>query len=429
MENKRLKCSVVILLSLLMAFMLMPATVMADEPEVMEYIDFYDLEFVEMFDYEAYINQPGNEHLLEEFLYTQHRMIVQADAVDAYAQMIEHFFVVVDGNLQLVYPYNYAGAYVDYDTLVIQLTCISDESTAFYRRLVGRGAPVVFKQVQFSFNELITFGEMFVDAMEIPVVSFGFSTMDNAYRIVLDQNDHMSHMLVDNMSAATRFMPVPVIFELGEKFEFTSLRGGEQLTGARTAFSVGLTGRRTSGGANALITTGHTFTSFDAGTTISRNGQAIGTVAMSTAGHVFNGSPGTSNGDWAIINLNAHGTSMMTNFIRTGDRITGSRGSGTIPVGTTVRGAGQFSAFSGVVINVNDSMNMPAPHSTISGLTSVNRTGSVQPVQGDSGGTIWSTPVTGTNLFEGVLAGRRGTDVWLFSPLRWAHPHFVIANS
>lgn len=58
-----------------------------------------------------------------------------------------------------MYPDSYAGAYVDYDILVIQLTDISYAETSFYTDLLGANAPIRFEEVRFSMNELNAYGE------------------------------------------------------------------------------------------------------------------------------------------------------------------------------------------------------------------------------------------------------------------------------
>jgi hypothetical protein len=151
--------------------------------------------------------------------------------------------------------------------------------------LVGHDAPVIFKQVNFSFNQLTAFGEMFVESISVPLVSFGFDTMNNAYRITLDQNYYGSALVSESFNVATRFMPIPLIIALCEPQEFQSLTGGSQINQSLSRrFSVGITGRR-AGGINALLTTGHAFHDIMSAVTVTSGGQAIGNLEMFRVGH------------------------------------------------------------------------------------------------------------------------------------------------
>jgi len=89
--------------------------------------------------------------LLAEYMEIRRLMEIQAPAVAVYNVLMQAFF----NGIELVYTDTYAGAFIDYDTLVIQLTDISADVTAFYVALLGYDAPIRFKQVEFSLNQLI----------------------------------------------------------------------------------------------------------------------------------------------------------------------------------------------------------------------------------------------------------------------------------
>jgi hypothetical protein len=312
---------------------------------------------------------------------------------------------------------------VDYDTLVIQLTCISDESTAFYWDLVGRDAPVVFKQVEFSLNQLIAFGEIFVEAIDAPLVSFGFDTMANSFRITLDKNCDSSMQVEESFGMTARFMPIPLIIALCEPAFDMALIGGTQISGNGRSFSVGITGRSRIIPGNALLTTGHAFHYTETGTPVRRGTQEIGRLQVFRDGRHFAGDTGTIHGDWAVVNLNASGSSMMTNMLRSGDRINSWRGSSAAPVGTVVMGTGAMTLrWSGQVRDVNIEVINSNNHRR-TGITRVAPIGNTAPTNGDSGGPIWSTS-TSLTMFEGVLSA--GSPIfWYYSPLMWASAHFT----
>ena len=444
MSKHKVKLLAALVLSLTMVVMLIPATAARAqytndyalynqyyELDAELYIDFYDLDIIDAFDFETYISLIQDDNLRAEMLEHQHRMVVQVSAVEAYNRMMEQFLTTVDGNLQLVYPDDYAGAYVDYDTLVIQLTCISDESIAFYRRLVGRDAPVVFKQVEHSFNQLIAFGEMFVEAIDVPLVSFGFDTMNNAYRITLDQNYAGSMAVMESFSATARFMPVPLIIYLCEPSEEQALTGGSGITTPHVNgdFSVGLAGRR-SGNVNALLTTGHAFRRFNnvaSGTVpVFRGSQLIGHLDMFRVETYSSGWPNTANGDWAVIHLNSTGSAMMTNQTRTGERM--QAWAPTAPAGATVRGIGVHSIWQATVTDVNQSVvsrGADGIYRQSHGITRARFVGAAVSQGGDSGGTIFMSG--GINTFVGVHASRTSTHTY-FSPLAWV-PNFAPLTS
>ena len=127
------------------------------------------------------------EHDTEHFFETQRQMIAQAPAVDALNVLMNEFFTDVTGYWTLVYPDIYAGSFLDNDILVIQLTDISDEATAFYRYLLDSIAPITFRQVEFSINELTAFGDIFAETLDTAlIVGRGFDALYNKYRIYLD---------------------------------------------------------------------------------------------------------------------------------------------------------------------------------------------------------------------------------------------------
>ncbi|MCL2388483.1 MAG: hypothetical protein FWC89_13190 [Defluviitaleaceae bacterium] len=218
----------------------------------------------------------ADDNSLEWLEEARHLAAVQAPAVEAYNVIMNVFFNEFYG--VFVHPDNYAGAYVDYDTLVILLTDISDESKAFYTNLLGYNAPITFKQVDFSLNQLVSFGEMFVHVIDVPVLSHGFCTMDNVYRIAVYQNCTESIQLASRFNDSRTFLPVPISIDLCSPAVGNSLVGGSQITRGTVSFSVGLTGVLRDTTTPALITAGHAFQGPPVSTAISSNGQQIGTL-------------------------------------------------------------------------------------------------------------------------------------------------------
>ena len=364
-----------------------------------------------------------DEEFLEQFAESTRVMHRQGAAILAYNVLMDAFRNEYG---EVVHPDDYAGAYIDYDTLMIQLTDTSPENIAFYTSMFEPEAPISFKQVQFSFNQLTMFGEVFVESLEAPIVSFGYDTLNNVFNITLDQNSPDSLQAINDFNMYSRFFPIPITLGLGEPIELAALIGGEGLSrpGLPQVFSIGLTGRRPNNTQqSALITTGHAFLGVPIGTPVLSDGREIGTLAAFRFGSLSGGSPAPgTHGDWAVINLNGEGSARVTNLIRTGQRITGATSS--VPVLTEVMGTGtQTRLWTGTVNAVGQTFwihNM-----NVTGLTRIGIPWGSAPVPGDSGGTIFHTPVPNLNMFAGVHAGNMGTVSWYFSPFSNFSNHFT----
>jgi len=433
-----------------------PILVMAEEGLIAE-VDFdlsdliyFDDDF-EPFDFEAYLAELylTDFESYQNFRELQRLSAVQHYAIVAYNQLMSHFLTETNEGNILIYSEHYAGAFIDYDTLVVQLTDLSDSVIAFYTSLFEPNAPIRFIQVNFSLNELIAFGEVFVDALKeanLSVTSFGFDTMRNTYSIGLDQNSLESLQMMDIFSSMSRFMDIPVDFELEEKaVGYSGLTGGSRMhfTGGAGGFSLGITGYALYGGrwVPALMTTGHAFIG-------ARPGQLVIHSAFGIIGHlggyrvgdfdaVSSGfGPGrfgpTNGGDWAVVILNSLGSQLMTNQVQTGQRIT-SQSNGFMPVNAVVFGSGfQTPFYSGRILHAtgrNIEMFFVTTtglvRTTVRNLAVVSRDPRINPqlpVGGDSGGTIFTDVgidfgFPGINSFAGVLAGgnESGT-MWFYSP-------------
>ena len=376
----------------------------------------------------------------------------QSPMVAAYNVIIETF---INDYGQLVYPDNFAGAYVGYDTLVIQLTDLTDESIGFYTSLLGYDAPISFKEVDFSTNQLAAFGEVFLHAVDVPVLSFGTDTMNNVFSVTVYQNCEESLQLIENFDATRRFLPIPVAIDIGMPAETTVLRGGTEITRVQgtPGFSVGITGwaRGIAGSGPALVTTGHVFRNAQPGANVWSGNQLIGTLSSFRMGYRLN-TPGLAtgptllpfpanfplvpgrDGDFAIITLTSD--AFLTNELRNGVRPIGT--STRAPVGTFVMGVGRLSIWAGLIRETNFTVTMPRPDSTdtdyyIHGLTRVAPTIGT-PIQGDSGGAIfYEFNIPGSlnmvTLFSGVQSAKTirsngQTYQWYYSPLISFHNYF-----
>jgi len=397
----------------------------------MEYLNWYDFDTNDVFDEYTGLNVEILEdpELLEWFMYSRKIMRLQYDAIEAYNLLMGEFICTENGWLEFVYSDDYAGAFIDDNhNLIVQLTNMDCSTMEVYNILVEYSDVVQFVEVAHSLNELNDFGHFFVEVLEesdLQITSFGIDVKNNSFSISLYYADPESAAFVDSFSIMARALPVPISINLGVHMESRALEGGSGIGISQmgSGFSVGATGRSPMG--NALVTTGH-FEHISHNRAVFRGTTQIGTVMSFRAGNTGGGNPGTVNGDWSIISLNATGSTMMTNRLRTGEFLGPVSDPRISPPGTFVAGTGMMTlSWGGRIYRTNQHFPTQS-HGTITGVTIVDYTGSNNSsVRGDSGGTIVSGSTTGGGLvFQGVLVGGRQHPVtrqpqWIFTPYHW----------
>jgi len=414
-------------------------TYSGDIPAV-EYINFYDLNIVDVFCEDTGLNMEiiENPELLEQFLYSREIMRLQSYAIEAYNLLMREFICTANDGMQFIFRDDYAGAFIDDNhNLIIQLTNLDQSTVEIYNTLVEYSDVVSFTDVEFSLNELTEFGLSFVDMLDdanLQIASHGVDAVNNSYRIALYYADPESVAFKNNFNDMSRMLPIPISIELGSSMEL-SLTGGSRIVGPVTAFSVGATGTTFRGGHGALVTTGH-FTGINVGTVVRANDIPIGVVLAYRRGIEHGGNPGTTHGDWAIISLNNFGAGMMTNRIRTGERLLPSWGI-VAPIGTIVGGTGHIN-ISRLGTIVYTGQTFGAANAT--GVTFVRPIGGVFD-EGDSGGTVYrfNDPFSPRELtFEGVITGIRNIRLvetgeiirqyWVYTPFHWFSHLFAPAS-
>ena len=400
---------------------------------IIEYIDFYDLYIVDVFcDYTG-LNMKllENPELLTQFLYEREIMCQQAYALEAYNLLMDEFMSRNrSGEIEFNFWDNYAGAFIDENhNLVLQLTDMERSVVAQYLSLVNYSDVVRLKEATFSLNELNELGRTFVDALQesnLQVASYGLDIRNNSFDISLNYADEESIAFINNFSIISRTLSMPITICLGAGIEINAadrLDGGAPIgTFARPEqYSIGATGVSPSG-QNVLVTTGH-ISEIRTGMAIIRNSVSIGTVLAFRNGPHGGGSPGTNNGDWAIISLNSRGVELMTNRLRTGERLsTGWQDLRLRPQGTLVQGTGaRTMIWSGTVAYTL--RTFPSASGTSNGITFVTPSTSIRPTHGDSGGTIFVRDTSGLLRFDGVVTGlwQSGgvTQYWVYTPAIW----------
>jgi len=253
----------------------------------------------------------------------------------------------------------------------------------------AQNRPLTRSDVEFSLNELTKFGLSFVDMLDeanLQIASHGVDAINNSYRIALYYADPESVAFINNFSDMSRMLPIPISIELGSSMEL-SLPGGSHIDSRPLDdMSVGATGITFRGGYAALVTTGHIRALRarpDVGVWQGNTSTVIGSVMAFRDGPYHGGNPGTTHGDWAIVRLNDAGARMVTNRIRTGERLLPSFGV-FAPIGTLVGGTGRHTMN---LMGTIDRVNQTWGHAT--GMTYVAPVGSGIGIEGDSGGTVF----------------------------------------
>jgi len=375
------------------------------------YIDFYDLTIVDVFCDETGLNMEliNNPEMLESFLYTQERMRLQEPAILAYNMIMREFIRISDYGMEIIYPDDYAGAFIDENNnLVVQLTSLDRSSVGFYNSLVKYSDVVSFVEVEFSLNELHEFGRMFADMLienGLQVTSDGIDVINNIYDISLYYADEASISFIKSFNLMSRALPIPITIGLGSPMNML-LQGGTAIgTSTRPmAASIGATGIGPRG--NVLVTTGH-ITGIYIGMQITFHGMPIGHVAAFRRGHLHGGNPGSTQGDWAIVSLNDMGISLMTRRMRTGQELRPFPNDRLLALGTTVSGTGFRTLFWSGEIAHRNRRTLMRDGVYVDGLHWV-RSRTI-PDFGDSGGTVFygSGP-----WLEGVISAYVGPYFW-----------------
>ena len=384
-----------------------------------------------------------DEETLAHILEVRATMNRQAPAVEAYNILIESFLTECR---ELVFPDTYAGAFIgDHYLLVIQVTSMNRATTDFYVNLLGTDAPIAFKEVEFSLNQLNRYGEAFVESINARVVAFGVDVLNNSFQVLLDKNCEENVRFVSYFNQnIQRVSGIPINLGLCQPSVASfNLWGGVQLTNALGSFSVGLTGMYN--GRPALLTTGHAFIWwYDMnereftilGRDVFRPGitGTIGTLQRLSMGNATFGNPigFLGSGDWAIVSLNATGERHLSNVVNT---IPARRVGGTllnVPINTMIIGSGnQTPQYTGYVTTTTMTSRIVVRnlfYVDVRGVVGFHVISASTPRAGDSGGPLLFFSNNRYNLV-GVFCAAPPTGAWprrfYFSPLMWVPSSFV----
>ena len=172
----------------------------------------------------------------------ENMFVIQREAVEANDVLFSNF----EWDDGYVYPEDFGGTYIDYDTLHILLT--SFEEVHWYEDLLSNYKKIKYDLVEYSYNELYSEAEGIVDNLDFQfVVSYGVDVKTNRGFIgVLE--DHYDELLPFENEIVYIIAEEPVIEDIG-------VRGGALVNVNGPAFTIACGG--TYNGNDALLTCGH----------------------------------------------------------------------------------------------------------------------------------------------------------------------------
>ena len=153
---------------------------------------------------------------------------MEAPIREAYNRLMESF---MDNYGNRILPDNYAGSFFrsevvyprsdqvhHFKQLIVHLTEVDNESIAFYKDIMGHDAPVTFREVNFSYNQLRSFGEIFAEAIDtsVPITFITVDVVNNKAKIGLYKDSINSIHVIDRFNTYSEFFPIPITFELSD---------------------------------------------------------------------------------------------------------------------------------------------------------------------------------------------------------------------
>ena len=320
------------------------------------------------------------------------------------------------------YPEDYAGCYIDEASdLVILLVNPTEKSKEAYKELCGNSSRVKFKAAQYSMEELEGYiAEINGLAKKYELVSWYIDQKNNSISIeVLKQDYNAINNLTKSVSAKT-YAPFNIV-SVAEKAETTatSVYGGMEFfsktgnSGVSEFATIGVCGRYN--GKSAVLTAGHCFYA-EGNTMYNRNRtSAMGTVKKKSY-QAF-----TSNGDYAIVELNNNYTATNQVLGPSGTKISITNYTMNVPIGTLVM---KYGASTGYTTGTVEAINATAEYNKLAyyGLTRVkmNQVGTSKGINvGDSGGPVFFKQSVQYRIV-GNISGRAGDYTMFFCDIRYA---------
>ena len=199
--------------------------------------------------------------------------LIQKNACEAHEALYNSF----TWDNTYIYPDDFGGDYIDYDTLHVQVTDAS--SIPYYESILSDyESNVVYDIVEFSYEDLYNETENFADAIseEYNIVSYGVDVIENRGIINVTSSDYTEISEYFNSIEQYSDCPYDDIIRIDVEDDYdeeASITAGTQISYSTSAT---LGGSGTYNGTTAFITAGHC--SFNIGDSIKVGGSTIGTV-------------------------------------------------------------------------------------------------------------------------------------------------------
>lgn len=182
----------------------------------------------------------------------------------------EAIYASFDWDETFVYPDDFAGNYIDYDTLHVQVT--SEEAIENYKPLLEGYDCVCYDVVEHSYNELYKLAESVVDSLPDRKAFV-------EYYVDIKDNKAVVCILKDYKEITKEYLPtderLETIYASGYVIEETSVIAGSEISSSGQYLTLGGSGTYESN--TSFLTSGHNLTS---GSAVSYNGSVIGYISV-----------------------------------------------------------------------------------------------------------------------------------------------------
>ena len=346
----------------------------------------------------------------------------QIEALDCYQNIYNSFSK--DEHGMPVYPEEYAGAYIEDGNLIIQLIDNSSEMQEKYLLLCNHSDKIIFREVEYSLNELAAYEEYATSMLKdgYDVIGFGIREKDNIFEITLNANSTpTSSINTYSLFGASKEaeLPIKLLYQEQAVACASEIKGGDRIDNEEWSncyMTVGICG--TYNGKDALLTCGHGNEKvgifFSRYPYISYNNERIGQVSYQRA-NIFEEADWIDTlGDFAIITLDCNYDGNESNNVTTTNRIYGGINiSGiysSLPEGTTIYKYGAETGLSYGIITRSGgtSINQYNYNSILHYVRGLyesemqNASGTDAILPGDSGGPVYIK--SGSNyLLHGIV--------------------------
>ncbi|MCI8625909.1 MAG: S1 family peptidase [Lachnospiraceae bacterium] len=333
------------------------------------------------------------------------RMDAQVDALGAYQKLFDTFGRNEDGSL--LYPEDYAGAYIEGDRLVVMLTQMDEQTKIKYNMIYPEYvSAVIYQEAEYTLNQLYKIQEIGHELMtDFSITSYGVDEKNNETFIQVPEEEVEELTQTINGMRLSSF-PVKVEESIGENIPTAaiSLEGGSAISmepGKFASICIGGTYL----GKNAILTCGHDMKDKNpihlGGIYLS--GPQIGEIAYVRCNPYGTVNPGKNAlGDFSIVLLNQYYA--PTNKMKAENSVVSATGTySSVPVGTSIYKYGAKTGYSyGEVTRTNVTVvyektelegNIKEKVSEVSGLTQsymLNTAGTNAIDEGDSGGCVYT---------------------------------------